>query len=92
MLRSDQRAPWIRAISSAGERCLHTAEVTGSIPVSPTIGGPGFRGLQSFLGMGRAALGPRERWLPLASDGSGVAWMRPRVGEASDQGRLRELW
>ena len=25
------------AISSAGERCLHTAEVTGSIPVSPTI-------------------------------------------------------
>src|SRR6266571_252063 len=25
-----------RAISSAGEHCLHTAEVTGSIPVSPT--------------------------------------------------------
>jgi hypothetical protein len=26
----------VGAISSAGERCLHTAEVTGSIPVSPT--------------------------------------------------------
>ena len=26
----------IRAISSAGEHCLHTAGVTGSIPVSPT--------------------------------------------------------
>ena len=26
----------IRAISSAGERLLHTQEVTGSIPVSPT--------------------------------------------------------
>ena len=25
-----------RAVSSAGERCLHTAEVTGSIPVPPT--------------------------------------------------------
>src|SRR3979411_45981 len=25
-----------RAISSAGEHCLHTAGVTGSIPVSPT--------------------------------------------------------
>ena len=24
------------AISSAGERCLHTAEVAGSIPASPT--------------------------------------------------------
>ena len=26
----------VRALSSAGERCLHTAEVTGSIPVAPT--------------------------------------------------------
>ena len=26
-----------RAISSAGEHCLHTAGVTGSIPVSPTM-------------------------------------------------------
>ena len=30
-----------RALSSAGERCLHTAEVTGSIPVAPTLGIPG---------------------------------------------------
>ena len=29
-----------RAISSAGEHCLHTAGVTGSIPVSPTLGAP----------------------------------------------------
>jgi hypothetical protein len=27
----------LRAISSAGERFVHTEEVTGSIPVSPTI-------------------------------------------------------
>ena len=26
-----------RAISSAGERFVHTEEVTGSIPVSPTV-------------------------------------------------------
>ncbi len=31
----------VRAISSAGERCLHTAEVTGSKPVSPTDDGAG---------------------------------------------------
>ena len=30
------RAPWQRAIGSAGERLVHTEEVTGSIPVSPT--------------------------------------------------------
>src|SRR2546423_11542223 len=28
--------PSLRAISSAGERFVHTEEVTGSIPVSPT--------------------------------------------------------
>lgn len=28
--------PLTRAISSVGERCIHTAEVTGSNPVSPT--------------------------------------------------------
>jgi hypothetical protein len=33
---SDQR----RAIGSAGERLVHTEEVTGSIPVSPTRSGP----------------------------------------------------
>jgi hypothetical protein len=27
---------WARAIGSAGERLVHTEEVTGSIPVSPT--------------------------------------------------------
>src|SRR2546430_1918866 len=27
----------LRAISSAGERFVHTEEVTGSIPVSPTV-------------------------------------------------------
>jgi hypothetical protein len=39
-----------RAISSAGEHCLHTAGVTGSIPVSPTLEGPRFWGLSSFPG------------------------------------------
>src|SRR6476620_3486115 len=34
-----------RAISSAGEHCLHTAGVTGSIPVSPTTAAPRFAGL-----------------------------------------------
>ncbi len=29
-----------RALSSAGERCRHTAEVTGSIPVAPTTEDP----------------------------------------------------
>jgi hypothetical protein len=29
--------PLTRAISSVGERCIHTAEVTGSNPVSPTL-------------------------------------------------------
>src|SRR6266511_3127784 len=32
----DSRCPK-GARSSAGERCLHTAEVTGSIPVAPTL-------------------------------------------------------
>ena len=30
----------LRAISSAGERCLHTAEVAGSKPASPTLCNP----------------------------------------------------
>jgi hypothetical protein len=29
--------PWRRALSSAGERSLHTGEVVGSIPTAPTI-------------------------------------------------------
>ena len=48
-LGEDAAAPWraadaaaiilalLRAISSVGERCIHTAEVTGSNPVSPTF-------------------------------------------------------
>ena len=35
--RPDHFSPARRAISSAGEHCLHTAGVTGSIPVAPTI-------------------------------------------------------
>jgi hypothetical protein len=31
-----QYRPQARAIGSAGERLVHTEEVTGSIPVSPT--------------------------------------------------------
>ena len=34
--RADAFEPWRRAIGSAGERLVHTEEVTGSIPVSPT--------------------------------------------------------
>src|SRR5690606_18459563 len=43
-----KRAPYIRAaatwaLSSAGERSLHTGEVVGSIPTAPTITGHAFR-------------------------------------------------
>jgi hypothetical protein len=61
-----------RAISSAGERFVHTEEVTGSIPVSPTvcfawsyglsmifIGGPSIV-LGSILGAGSADHNPRS--------------------------------
>ncbi len=41
---------------------LHTAGVTGSIPVSPTNGGPGFRGLPSFPELSWVTWGPRRRW------------------------------
>ena len=34
--RADASCPGPRAIGSAGERLVHTEEVTGSIPVSPT--------------------------------------------------------
>ena len=54
----------IRAISSVGEHYLDTVGVTGSIPVSPTNGGPEARGLQSFPDLSRAVLGPRKRWSP----------------------------
>jgi len=42
---------------------IDTVGVTGSIPVSPTNGGPVCRGLQAFPGQSRAALEPHERWL-----------------------------
>src|SRR5215212_3865912 len=38
------------AISSAGERCLHTAEVAGSNPASPTRGRPANGGKTEYLG------------------------------------------
>ena len=41
LLMVGSRGP--RAISSGGERFVHTEEVTGSIPVSPTHKGPGHR-------------------------------------------------
>src|SRR6266568_2567923 len=48
---------------------LDTVGVTGSIPVSPTLTGPGFRGLLLFraspadrLRRPRAALGPQENY------------------------------
>ena len=36
-LRADRLISWRRVINSAGECYLHTVEVTGSNPVSPTI-------------------------------------------------------
>ena len=55
----------VRAISSGGERCLHTAEVTGSNPVSPTIHDAGRMPSGSYLFLCyrqclRAALCPRH--------------------------------
>src|ERR1022692_116558 len=56
-----------RAIGSAGERLVHTEEVTGSIPVSPTsrpyvLGGPqGYlRHEPRYLPRGRAPGSPRS--------------------------------
>src|SRR5262249_55756169 len=48
--------PYGRALSSAGERCLHTAEVTGSKPVAPT----GFDHNQRGGGPEAAATAPLE--------------------------------
>jgi hypothetical protein len=60
------RKSGISNVSESNQRSgesIDTVGVTGSIPVSPTIGGPRFWGLQSFPDLSRAALGPRERWL-----------------------------
>lgn len=51
MWASRQRAP-LRAINSAGECHLHTVEVTGSNPVSPTISKPPSRQRRGFLAAG----------------------------------------
>ena len=56
------RPAW--ALSSAGGRCLHTAEVTGSIPVAPTRDSPACCG---FL-VARCLVGaPHERLTPTES-------------------------
>jgi hypothetical protein len=52
---------------------IDTVGVRSSILRSPTPGGPGFQGLQSFQTEARAALGPHERWLALDAYGSRVA-------------------
>jgi hypothetical protein len=44
--------PQARAIGSAGERLVHTEEVTGSIPVSPTRS-------EAQIGQPASAQGPR---------------------------------
>ena len=50
----------VGALSSAEERCLHTAEVTGSIPVAPTLRIPcKHRGFFDFRILDRASGGVR---------------------------------
>ena len=65
-----------RAIGAAGARFPDTEEVTGSIPVSPTEGPGGIRGLR-YAGRLSAGVGRRglSRW---ESGRAGVA-MRPRA-------------
>src|SRR6266702_3482411 len=53
----------LSGINQRSGESIDTVGVTGSIPVSPTNGGPVFRGLQSFPELSRAVLGPHERWL-----------------------------
>ena len=79
------RKSGVSNVSKANQRSgesIDTVGVTGSIPVSPTNGGLGFRGLQSPQGPVWAALGPHERWLALVGHESGVAPMWPQsLGE-----------
>jgi hypothetical protein len=63
----------IRAIGSAGERLVHTEEVTGSIPVSPTKLTGRFRSWKP------AFLIFRQQQTAATSDGSGKRW-RPSSG------------
>jgi hypothetical protein len=53
MTPSDTGLVWQWARSSAGEHCLHTAGVTGSIPVAPTNF---FKDLDDFHRLVEAAL------------------------------------
>jgi hypothetical protein len=61
-----------RAISSAGERFVHTEEVTGSIPVSPTVvAGAANHVFVQAVGKGRSFqdrpfVVPGIRWQPSA--------------------------
>ena len=65
-----------RALSSAAERCLDTAEVTGSIPVAPTMREPlrkaGFLRVRrsSFERSGHAQDAHRTRFVPVSPRGS----------------------
>jgi hypothetical protein len=49
--------PQARAIGSAGERLVHTEEVTGSIPVSPTSSETQIGQARDHMGPGRSAPG-----------------------------------
>jgi hypothetical protein len=67
-------SPLQGAISSAGERCLHTAEVAGSNPASPTPKSPANCGIRSpsYFRAGGFVQQPCSNpiytllWLPLA--------------------------
>jgi hypothetical protein len=84
-----RRVVWCRRVSR--DHDLDTVGVTGSIPVSPTIGGPVRRGLQSFPDRSRAVLGPRKPLVALVTVSSGVAPMWPGVhGHAGDA--AAEAW
>ena len=50
----------LRAIGSAGERLVHTEEVTGSIPVSPTKVSPAHRLVVGALLSGALILRVRD--------------------------------
>src|SRR6266498_817840 len=77
----DSRCPK-GARSSAGERCLHTAEVTGSIPVAPT---PRFRRSARPIRYLAAPLLVAHRLIPSNSerDGQPDLW-RPRAEPNAD--------
>ncbi len=90
----------VRAISSAGERCLHTAEATGSKPVSPTLKAQVNGGLRiAARRAGAACTTPAERSVPrrTAEDiGSrGPVRLRDENGEAfrveAERGQHREV-